>query len=134
MCQFISFFHNPLNGDIAVSDLNSHGNTETELKLNKNIWREGHYLPNGGVELRFNPDDITPENYEEHFKNRFPTFIDFFNYCIMSTNSKETFGGYLDLRGLKSAKGLVLPKSVGGYLDLSYNVRAEYEKLKGGCK
>ena len=57
MCQFISLFHNPLNGDIAVADLNSHSKTEKQLKLNKAIWREGHCRPDGSVELRVEPND-----------------------------------------------------------------------------
>ena len=74
MCRLISFWHKPLTGDIAVSDLNSHSETYSALKLD-NCWREAHYTPDGKIELRFNPDDIKPELYEEHFKERFPTFI-----------------------------------------------------------
>ena len=56
MCEFISFFHRPDNGDIAVSDLESHGNTEEKLGLNKKLWCEGHYLPDGKVVCRVNTD------------------------------------------------------------------------------
>ena len=118
MCRFISFFHNPLNGDIAASDLNSHGNTETNLKLNLNIWREAHYTSNGEIELRFNPTDVIPENYEEHFKERFPTFLSFFNHVITSCTKDGVFNGNLDLGRLTSAKDLVLPKTISGWLDL----------------
>lgn len=38
--------------------------------------------------------------------------------------------GYLDLSGLQSAEGLVLPEGVGGYLDLNELQSAEKEKLR----
>ena len=119
MCRFISFFHNPQNGDVVVEDLESHGNTESLLKLNKNIWREGHYLTNGEIELRFNSTDIKPDNYELHFKERFPKFSDFFNWAIMFCTKEGKYIGSLNLSGLTSAKDLVLPKTVGGSLYLS---------------
>ena len=104
MCRFISFFHDPKTGDIAISDMNSHGDTEKALKLNLKVWREAHYTPGGDIELRFNPEDERPENYEEHFKKRFPTFASFFNYCIMTTGQEREFGGSLYLNGLTSAE------------------------------
>ena len=39
MCRFISFHHRPDNGDIAVSDLNSHSKSEKKLKLNSEVKR-----------------------------------------------------------------------------------------------
>src|SRR3990167_10199419 len=119
MCDFISLFHNPLNGDIEVADLNSHSVTEQQLKLNKAIWREGHYRPNGSVELRVESTDRqTQQECEDRFLARFPKFTDFFNWCLKETNQENIFRGSLDLRGLTSAKGLTLPKKVGGSLDL----------------
>ena len=118
MCEFISFWHKPLTGDIAVSNLNSHSETYATLKLD-NCWREAHYTPDGVIELRFNPGEIKPELYEEHFRERFPTFTSFFNWAIMSCTKEGVFSGYLDLSGETSAKDLVLPETVGGYLDLS---------------
>ena len=111
MCKFASFFHNPLNGDVVVSDLLSHGNTETKLKLNNKVWREGHYLPNGTIELRYTADDkVDKVVYEEAFKNRFPRFVDFFNWAMNQVCANGVYGDSLDLRGLTSAKGLVLPQ------------------------
>ena len=118
MCEFISFWHKPLTGDIAVSNLNSHSETYATLKLD-NCWREAHYTPDGVIELRFNPGEIKPELYEEHFRERFPTFTSFFNWAIMSCTKEGVFSGNLDLSGLTSVKDLVLPETVGGYLDLS---------------
>ena len=129
MCRFISFFHNPKTGDLAVKDLNSHGETEMALNLNLKVWREAHYTPNGNIELRFNEGDEIPENYKEHFKEKFPTFSSFFNYCIMSTGQDKVFPGSLDLRGLTSAKGLVLPKEVGS-LDLRGLTSEERSELR----
>ena len=63
MCQFISFFHRPDNGDIVVNDLSSHSNTESKLKLNLNLWREGHYLPDGNIKCRVSNDDKHNQSY-----------------------------------------------------------------------
>jgi len=120
MCQFMSFFHNPINGDIAVSDVNSHGNTEKELSLNLNIWREGHYLPDGKVELRVTDKDrMTQKECEERFLTQYPTFVSFFNWTMAK---KKKYDDSLDLRSLTSAKGLVLPKEIGGWLYLKDKV------------
>jgi hypothetical protein len=117
MCNFASFFHNPLNGDIVIHDLNSHGNTEQKLKLNLNIWREGHYLPTGKFELRLtDTDKVDKVECEERFKNRFPTFISFLNWTFKQEGCKS---GWLELNGLTSAKDLVLPKTIGGWLYLN---------------
>jgi hypothetical protein len=42
----------------------------------------------------------------------------------------KTVGGSLDLSGLTSAKDLVLPKTVGGSLDLKDSVREELKRIK----
>ena len=131
MCQFASFFHNPLTGEVVISDLNSHGNTEQKLGLNTSIcpqhygqWREGHYLPDGSFELRFDDADrVDKVECKERFINRFPNFISFLNWAFKQ-DTYNTSGG-LYLRGLTSAKGLVLPKTVGGSLYLSDSVREE---------
>ena len=57
MCQFASFFHNPVTQEIKVAVLDSHGETEKQLNLDPTIWREGHYLPAGEIELRLTDDD-----------------------------------------------------------------------------
>ena len=117
MCRFISFFHKPdADGkpEIAVWDLNGHGETEKHLKLNIKLWQEGHYTPKEEVELRYNDTfSLDKKEYEEVFESRFPTFKSFLKECF----SRE-IGGSLDLRGC-DLKGIVLPKSIGGYLDLS---------------
>ena len=111
MCQFISFFHRPDNGDIAVAVLDGHSETQEKLKLNENIWREGHYLPNGDVECRVtDADKTTQEECNERLRSRFPTFLEFFVWCMKKTKQEEKYGGDLYLRGLTSAKGLVLPQ------------------------
>ena len=110
MCEFISFWHQPSTGDIAVSDLMSHSDTYEKLKLNQ-LWREAHYTSFGKIDLRFDPDDHIPENYEENFRNRFPSFVDFFNYCMMVVCENGKYSGGLILRGLTSAEGLKLPKN-----------------------
>ena len=126
MCQFISFHHNPYTGKIAVYDLESHSNTEEKLKLDKTKWREGHYLPTGGIECRVvDIDPCTQREANARLKTKFPTFIKFFNYCLRKTNQSKTYGKSLDLRGLTSAEGLVLPKKIVRSLYLNGLTSAE---------
>ena len=117
MCRFISFFHKPdADGkpEIAVWDLTGHGETERHLELNLKVWQEGHYTPDGVVELRNNPNfRLDKAESGEVFKARFPVFKDFLKWCL-----KQEISGYLDLSGC-DLKGITLPTSVGGYLDLS---------------
>ena len=120
MCRFASFLHNPITKEVVVHDLESHGNTEKALNLDVKIWREGHYLPDGEVELRLTSDDrVDKVEYLDSFKNRFPTFISFLNWSFEKVCKDGNYGGSLDLNGLTSAKGLVLPKTIGGWLDLN---------------
>ena len=114
MCQFASFLHNPITGEIKVYDLTSHGDTEKELNLDPKIWREGHYLPNGEIELRLTDDDrVDRDEYLTSFKNRFPTFVSFLNWSFERVCKDGHYEGSLYLNSLTSAKGLVLPKSLG---------------------
>ena len=130
MCRFISFHHNPLNGDVVVKDLESHSDTERMLNLNVNIWREGHYLPNGEVELRTTKmDKVDAVVYKESFLNKWPTFASFFNWCMEETNQTKVYKGYLYLNSLTSAKDLKLPKEIGGGLYLSSLTNAKGLKL-----
>ena len=103
---------------MAVSDLVSHANTEEKLKLNKNVWREGHYTPKGNLILRFGNNDIKPDNYEENFKSRFPSFNNFFNWCLMETKQEKKYNGSLNVSGC-DLKGIKLPETIGGSLDVS---------------
>ena len=74
-------------------------------------------MPNGEIELRVaDKDRITQAECNERLKSQFPTFIDFLNWCF---RQDINIGGGLYLRGLTSAKGLVLPTTIGGWLDLS---------------
>ena len=118
MCRFISFFHKAdADGKpkIAIWNLSSHGETEKHLKLNTNLWQEGHYLPDGEIELRYN-DSFKADKveYEDSFKNRFPKFQDFLKWCL---DSYKSICGFLDLRGC-NLQGITLPKRISGYLDL----------------
>jgi len=97
MCRFISFHHNPINGDIKVAVLNSHSETEKKLNLNLSIWREGHYLPNGTVECRtLDKDRVSSKECCKRLKRKYPTFIKFFNWAVFQP---ESVGGSLDLSG-----------------------------------
>lgn len=98
MCRFASFFHNPLTSEVVVHDLKSHGNTEQALKLNLKIWREGHYLPNGEIELRLEAGDrVDKVEYCNSFHGRFPTFISFLNWAFEKICKDEKYGGSLYL-------------------------------------
>jgi len=113
MCQFISFMHRPDNGDVFIYDLSSHSETESKLE-NKPLWREGHYLPDGELICRVNPDEKTTEaECVERMKNRFPTFASFFHWCMKEMGTTKKYAGNMNLDELKSAKGLVLPKKCG---------------------
>jgi hypothetical protein len=134
MCKMASFWHNPINGDVAVYDLCGHSETKEHLKLNENLWREGHYLPSGEIECRVTDvDRITMADCNERLRNRFPTFKEFLSWALTQSVSgslylngcdlkgitlPQSVGGSLDLRGC-DLKGITLPQSVGGYLDLS---------------
>jgi hypothetical protein len=117
MCQFISFFHRPDNGDIEVYDLTSHNNTQSHLQLNEQLWREGHYLPNNEAVCRVSDTDkVSEAECTERLLAKYPTFWDFWNFVC----TKEVTGD-VDLRGcdLSKVKQLNLPKEIGGSLDLS---------------
>lgn len=122
MCRLASFFfHRPDAGDIVVYDLNSHSGTAKQLELNENVWCEGHYLPSGEVECRVPPEShVSQADCDERLKNRFPRFVDFLAWAFKNGARAEP----LDLRGLTSAEGRVLPQSVGGWLNLSEVARS----------
>jgi uncharacterized protein YjbI with pentapeptide repeats len=133
MCKMASFWHNPINGDIAVYDLTSHSGTQEYLKLNEKLWREGHYLPSGEIECRVcDGDREEQEECNERLRNRFPTFKDFLLWALTQNISgsldlrgcdlkgitlPQSIGGWLYLRGC-DLKGITLPQSIGGWLDL----------------
>lgn len=73
-----------MTGEILVSDLCSHGNTETALKIDPSgPYREGHYLPDGKIECRVVTDDgVSSDTCNKLLKARFPRFIDFYNWCM----------------------------------------------------
>ena len=128
-----SFWHNPINGDIAVYDLTSHSSTQKHLKLNERVWREGHYLPSGEIECRLcDCDRIEPHEANERLRNRFPTFKEFLQWALT-----QNISGTLDLRGCDltditlpstvgdtlylsgcDLTGITLPSTVGGWIDL----------------
>ena len=85
MCRMASFFFLPKEDDfqIKVAVLDSHSGTEEKLKLNKNVWREGHYLPDGTIECRVLPEDsMTMEECNNIVKGRYGSFVQFFNWAV----------------------------------------------------
>jgi len=132
MCRMASLLHKPNMGDIDIKiyDLESHGNTEKKLNLDPTVWAEGHYLPSGEIELRLNDNmRVDKTEYETQFKNRFPTFISFFNWAVDEGWNSET----VNLSSLKSAEGLKLPSGVKT-VNLSSLESAEGLKLPSGVK
>ena len=131
MCEFASFFHHPKTGEIKVAVLDSHGGTEKTLGLDpKGPWREGHYRPNGQIVCRVMPEDgISANECAQGLRKRFPSFVKFLAWALAETRQTEVYGRNLYLHGLKSARGLVLPKSVGGDLYLRGLSAAEREEL-----
>lgn len=121
MCDFISFFHNPFTKELALYDLTSHGKTKKALKLSNKCWREAHYLPTRGVDLRFAPsDNFNIDEYVSRFKSEYPTFAEFFNYAFEKTGQTKTYKGSLLLSSLKSIpEGLKFPESIWGSVNLS---------------
>jgi len=117
MCRFISFFHNPINGDIAVYDLTSHSKTQEKLKLNEKIWREGHYIPKDNtIECRVTDSDRTSqEECNERLRSKYPTWKDFYKMAI---KKDVVYSESIDLRGCDSS-GVALPKTISYSLDLS---------------
>lgn len=88
-------------------------------------------MPNGIFELRFNSEDrVDKLEYETAFHSRFPSFVSFFNWAMSEVAKNGIYSGSLDLSGLTSAKDLVLPKSIGGWLDLRSEVREELNRRK----
>ena len=69
------------------------------------------------------------------FAVAFPQSIGGYLYLRGLTSAKDlvlpqSIGGYLDLSGLTSAKDLVLPQSIGGSLDLSGLTSADKQTLR----
>ena len=128
MCKMASFLYKVTeNGlDLKVGVLDSH--SETEKIVNDKTFREGHYFPDGTIECRCIPEDRWSKNdAEEMVRARWHSFARFFSWAIKSDGyvGCENF----DLRGLTSAKDLVLPKTVGGGLYLRGLTSEERESV-----
>ena len=120
MCRLASFFHKSdvTSTDVAVSNLASHDATEKALKLNRALWFEGHYLPNGTIEARVPPEaHVTADECVARIRKRWMRFADFFMWALRETSQTKSFNGSLDLRGC-DLKAVTLPTSISGSLDL----------------
>lgn len=102
------------------------------MKLDPKIWREGHYTPDGEIELRLTSDDrVDSVEYKNAFVSRFPTFISFFNWSMEQVVKDGKYSGSLDLRSLTSLpEKIVLPEKISGYLDLRSDLKIEWDKRK----
>jgi hypothetical protein len=83
MCRYISlFWRESPNLEITVGCLYSHGVTEKWLgQRYLDTWQEGHYLPDGSVELR-DANHVTGAHAETLLKERFPTFLEFEKWAL----------------------------------------------------
>ena len=125
MCKMASFWHNPINGDISVYALCGHSETQQHLKLNEKVWREGHYTPSGEIECRvIDEDRTTMAECNERLRIKFPTFKSFLSWALA-----QSIGGSLYLSGC-DLKGITLPQSIGGYLDLRGDENGYKETIK----
>ena len=116
MCKMASFLwkHDELDGfQIAVYDLESHSETQKHLPTytEKAGWFEGHYTPQGEIELRSNGKK---NEYIHLMRERFPRFVCFWNWAM----KREVKFSHLDLRGC-DLKWITLPTTIGGSLALS---------------
>lgn len=79
MCELASFIYKDCENyvDIKMFDLESHGNTWKAFPQvsEQQQWFEGHYKPNGDIELR-TPDGRN-QAAEELLYRRYPTFAEF---------------------------------------------------------
>ena len=102
MCKLASFLYRIDDGvlDVFVSVLDSHSETEKNIPVDKKNYREGHYLPDGTLELRKTEEDRwANDEAVALFKTRFPSFNSFFSWSV---KNGITIGGGLDLSGLTS--------------------------------
>jgi hypothetical protein len=108
----IFFSNNPKTKQIRVADLNSHYNTEEKLHLDHH-WREGHYLSNGKIIARVLPiDQESSAECELAIRQSFPTFANFFNWCMEETKQTKVCTCDLELNKLTDIKGLKLPSGI----------------------
>ena len=129
MCEMASFKYRPDTQEVVVSVLDPHGKTEIKLNLSAKLWHDGHYLPNGDIVCRL-PKNKRDKKTETYIRERWPKFVDFFNWALITTGQEKIYSGSLDLRSLTSAAGLKLPTEISGYLDLIDKVKAELAELK----
>ena len=97
MCRFASFKYNlnqPAMHDVIVADWFSHGNTEKMTgKTEKDLWYDGHYLPEGNIECR--TPDGTSSAMQKIIRERWPTFVDFMRWALTQVpdpNIKDSGG------------------------------------------
>ena len=103
--------------EMLIHTIHSHSATREAFGLNgidPNIieveWIESVAMPS----IRFNGQDAQEQQLvRDWYANRFENRLALMFHCV-----ERCKGGYLDLGGLTSAKGLVLPQSINGYLYL----------------
>jgi hypothetical protein len=137
MCQFASAFLKPVAAvPVRVADLTSHSETARLLGLvdgpAPNEWREWHYPPSGRIEVRVcEGDTLDAAECVAKLRRRWPRFADFFTWAQRQPDF--VCPDYVDLDGLTSAEGLILPESAKA-VSLNSMTSAEGLILPEGAK
>lgn len=83
MCRLASFIYNPKTQEIKIGDIISHASTYDITGMRECAgWYEGHYLPDGEIQCRTPLDSGNDTVMEEEARRRWPSFTDFFKWCI----------------------------------------------------
>ena len=121
MCEFLSGLVTiEKHPKILCLNLTSHDETIRLLKIQPETYREWEWTREDGgdsLDVRVLANEDRAEFWSA-IVAQYPRRIDAINECIRQMAASGRNLDY-DLSGLTSAEGLVLPTTVGGYLDLS---------------
>ena len=127
MCEFISFVVCE-DGRLLANNLSAHEGIEALHNLKPGTYRECEWTGESEDTLTFRLEEgETKGEWLSYVLSRFSKRIDLLNWFLANP---VAVGGWLDLRGLTSAKGLKLPKTVGRWLDLCGLTFAERKAIK----
>ena len=131
MCKFLSAIVTiAKHPKVLCRDLMSHDRTIDILEQKPETYREFEWTredTGDSLDVRTLKGEDVAE-FKSAILALYPRRIDCINECIQQI--AEAGGGYLDLNGLASAEGLVLPQSISGSLYLSGHVRVQLKTQK----
>ena len=132
MCNFLSGLVTlEKHPKVLCLDLKSHDETIRFLGIKPETYREWEWTredTGDSLDVRCLPDEDR-NTLKSAILAKFPRRIDCINECIrqMAASGRNLDD---DLGSLTSAEGLVLPQSIGGWLDLSDRVRKQLKAKK----